>query len=72
MGLSPAGNTALTAIPGSNGWAQAAVIFPPGSPDRLFYKYSGRIAGTNNYEAIRLTVSPMRPAPLRSTPMAPP
>lgn len=54
-GYPPLETTALTAIPGSNGWASASVTFPPGSPTELSYKYSGRISGTNNYEAIRLT-----------------
>ena len=53
-GYPPFETVQLTAIPGSNGWAQATVIFPAGSPGQLSYKYSGRIAGTNNYEAIRL------------------
>jgi hypothetical protein len=30
------------------------VTFPPGTPQLLFYKYSGIIQGTNNYEAVRL------------------
>lgn len=54
-GYPPLETTALTPIPGSNGWVSAAVTFPAGTPSSLFYKYSGRIAGTNNYEAIRLT-----------------
>lgn len=54
-GYPPFETTALTAIPGSNGWASASVTFPPGSPAELYYKYSARISGTNNYEAIRLT-----------------
>jgi hypothetical protein len=54
-GYPPLETTPLTPIPGSNGWAAASVTFPPGSPSELFYKYSGRINGTNNYEAIRLT-----------------
>ncbi len=33
------------------------VIFPPGTPATLSYKYSGQLTntGTNNYEAVRLT-----------------
>lgn len=33
------------------------VIFPPGTPSTIFYKYSGVLAntGTNTYEAVRLT-----------------
>ena len=54
-GYPPYETIPLTAIPGSNGWTSASVVFPPGSPTELFYKYSGRISGTNNYEAIRLT-----------------
>ena len=54
-GYPPLETTALTAIPGSNGWASADVTFPPGSPTDLSYKFSGRINGTNNYEAVRLT-----------------
>ncbi len=54
-GYPPLETVPLTAIPGSNGWTAASVIFPPGSPTELSYKYSGRISGTNNYEAIRLT-----------------
>ena len=54
-GYPPFETVPLAAIPGSNGWTSASVVFPPGSPTELFYKYSGRIAGTNNYEAIRLT-----------------
>ena len=54
-GYPPFETVPLAAIPGSNGWTSVSVVFPPGSPTELFYKYSGRIAGTNNYEAIRLT-----------------
>lgn len=54
-GYPPYETVPLAAIPGSNGWTSASVVFPPGSPTELFYKYSGRISGTNNYEAIRLT-----------------
>ncbi len=54
-GYPPLETTALAAIPGSNGWASASVTFPPGSPTDLSYKFSARIDGTNNYEAIRLT-----------------
>ena len=54
-GYPPYETTPLTAIPGSNGWAAVDVTFPPGSPAELYYKFSARIAGTNNYEAIRLT-----------------
>lgn len=54
-GYPPFETVPLTAMSGSNGWASASVVFPPGSPTELFYKYSGRISGTNNYEAIRLT-----------------
>lgn len=54
-GYPPFETVPLAAIPGSNGWTSASVVFPPGSPTELFYKYSGRISGTNNYEAIRLT-----------------
>ncbi len=54
-GYPPYENMPLAPIPGSNGWASATVTFPAGSPSELFYKYSGRINGTNNYEAIRLT-----------------
>ena len=51
----PSQNTPLTPIPGSNGWVQATVTFPPGSPSLLHYKYSALIGGTNTFEAIRLT-----------------
>lgn len=51
----PSQNTPLTPIPGSNGWVQATVTFPPGSPTVLHYKYSALIGGTNTFEAIRLT-----------------
>ncbi len=54
-GYPPFETVQLSPIPGSNGWTSATVIFPPGSPDTLYYKYSARISGTNNYEAIRLT-----------------
>ena len=54
-GYPPLETVQLAPIPGSNGWASVAVTFPPGSATDLRYKYSGRIAGTNNYEAIRLT-----------------
>lgn len=54
-GYPPYETVPLAAIPGSNGWTTATVVFPPGSPTELYYKYSGRISGTNNYEAIRLT-----------------
>ncbi len=54
-GYPPLETTPLAPIPGSNGWASATVTFPPGSPSEIFYKFSGRIDGTNNYEAIRLT-----------------
>ena len=54
-GYPPYDTVALTAIPGSNNWASATVVFPAGSPADLWYKYSARIYGTNNYEAIRLT-----------------
>ncbi len=54
-GYPPFQTTPLSAIPGSNGWASASLIFPPGSPSELSYKYSGVIDGTNTYEAIRLT-----------------
>ena len=54
-GYPPLETTPLAPIPGSNGWASATVTFPPGTPANLFYKYSARIAGTNTYEAIRLT-----------------
>lgn len=39
----------------SNNWASATIVFPPGTPTTLHYKYSARISGTNTYEAIRLT-----------------
>lgn len=54
-GYPPFETVQLTAIPGSNGWTAATVTFPPGSPSELWYKYSARISGTNNYEAVRLT-----------------
>lgn len=54
-GYPPSETMPLLPIPGSNGWASATVTFPPGSPTTLHYKYSARINGTNNYEAIRLT-----------------
>ncbi len=53
-GYPPFETTSLTPIPGSNGWASASVTFLAGSPTELFYKYSSRISGNNNYEAIRL------------------
>ena len=54
-GYPPLETTPLAPLVGSNGWATATVTFPPGSPATLHYKYSARINGTNNYEAIRLT-----------------
>ena len=54
-GYPPHESTSLAAIPGSNGWASTTVTFPVGTPSSLSYKYSGRITGTNTYEAIRLT-----------------
>lgn len=54
-GYPPLETTPLVPLVGSNGWATATVTFPPGSPATLHYKYSARINGTNNYEAIRLT-----------------
>lgn len=54
-GYPPFETTQLTPIPGSNGWTSVAVTFLAGSPSELFFKYSARISGTNNYEAIRLT-----------------
>jgi hypothetical protein len=54
-GYPPHESTQMTAIPGSNGWVSATVTFLAGTPSELFYKYSARIAGSNNYEAIRLT-----------------
>jgi hypothetical protein len=54
-GYPPLETTPLASIPGSNGWVSATVTFPAGTPSELFYKYSGRINGTNNFEAIRLT-----------------
>lgn len=44
----------LAPVPGSNGWTSATVVFPPGTPSAIHHKYSGRINGTNTYEAIRL------------------
>ena len=44
----------LNPVPGSNGWTSATVVFPPGTPGTIHHKYSGRINGTNTYEAIRL------------------
>jgi hypothetical protein len=54
-GYPPLETLPLTPIPGSNGWVSATVVFPEGSASTLRYKYSGRISGTNNYEAVRLT-----------------
>ena len=54
-GYPPLETVQLAPVPGSNNWASAAVTFPPGSATDLRYKYSGRISGTNNYEAVRLT-----------------
>lgn len=54
-GYPPLETLQLTPIPGSNGWVSATVVFPEGSASTLRYKYSGRISGTNNYEAVRLT-----------------
>ena len=54
-GYPPFESTSLTPIPGSNGWSSASITFLAGSPSELLYKYSGRISGTNTYEAIRLT-----------------
>ncbi|MDR0993637.1 MAG: hypothetical protein LBN38_03600 [Verrucomicrobiota bacterium] len=53
-GYPPFENTPLTPVAGSNGWASTTITFPPGSPSTLVYKYSARLNGTNNYEAIRL------------------
>ncbi|MGD9782121.1 MAG: choice-of-anchor X domain-containing protein [Kiritimatiellia bacterium] len=39
----------------SNNWASITIVFPPGTPTAMKYKYSARISGTNTYEAIRLT-----------------
>lgn len=40
----------------TNTWYYRDVYFPPGTPETLYYKYSGQLVsgGTNNYEAIRL------------------
>lgn len=54
-GYPPLETIPLVAVPGSNNWASTTVVFPAGSPSNIFYKYSARINGTNNYEAIRLT-----------------
>ncbi|HOU21427.1 MAG TPA: hypothetical protein PKX16_04315, partial [Kiritimatiellia bacterium] len=54
-GYPPLETIPLVPVPGSNNWASATVVFPAGSPSNIFYKYSARINGTNNYEAIRLT-----------------
>ena len=54
-GYPPFETVQLTPIPGSNGWTSVDVTFLAGSPSVLDYKYSARISGTNNYEAIRLT-----------------
>ena len=53
-GTPPLATVPLAAIPGSNNWVSATVLFPAGSPGLLRYKYSGRVNGTNSYEAIRL------------------
>ena len=53
-GSPPFTSVQLTAIPGSNNWASSTVVFPAGSPSHLLFKYSGRVNGTNSYEAIRL------------------
>ena len=54
-GYPPHESVPLVPIPGSNGWTSASVTFLAGSPVTLEYKYSARISGTNNYEAICLT-----------------
>ena len=54
-GYPPYDTVELAAIPGSNGWTSKTVVFPAGSPTELWYKYSAKITGTNNFEAIRLT-----------------
>lgn len=73
-GYPPVETTPLAAVPGTSGWVSATVTFPPGSPVSLYYKYSARISGTNNYEAIRLTdfANAARPLTLNTngTPMA--
>lgn len=53
-GYPPHESVQLVPVPGSNGWTSASVTFLAGTPSTLEYKYSARIAGTNNYEAIRL------------------
>lgn len=53
-GYPPATSTPLAVYSGSLYYRD--VTFPPGTPPRLYYKYSGILnnTGTNNYEAIRL------------------
>lgn len=53
-GTPAVGSVLLNPVPGSNGWTSATVVFPPGTPGTIHHKYSGRINGTNTYEAIRL------------------
>lgn len=54
FGYPPATSSPLAVLSGSLRYRD--VIFPPGTPGTLNYKYSGKInnTGTNNYEAVRL------------------
>jgi hypothetical protein len=53
-GYPPAATAPMT--PDSGSVYYRDVLYPPGTPETVFYKYSGVLAntGTNNYEAVRL------------------
>lgn len=55
FGYPPATSAQLSVSSGSLYYRD--VLFPPGTPSSLSYKYSGRLTstGTNNYEAVRLS-----------------
>ena len=54
FGYPPATSSPLAVLSGTLQYRD--VIFPPGTPSELSYKYSGRLTatGTNTYEAVRL------------------
>lgn len=52
-GSPPAMNVPMTKTLGTSLWT-AVVNFPAGTPSNLQYRFAGTIAGTNNYEVIRL------------------
>lgn len=54
FGYPPATNSPLSVLSGTLYYRD--VVFPPGTPTELFYKFSGILSntGTNTYEAVRL------------------